>query len=60
MHRLRMSSGTFWLSLLLVPIFLRLAVTWGVGAALVLTPAAAIVARSVALVIAPQLVRRAR
>jgi hypothetical protein len=60
MHRLRMSSGALWLSLLLVPIFLRLAVTWGIGAALVLTPAAAIVARSVALVIAPQLARRAR
>jgi hypothetical protein len=60
MHRLRMSSGALWLSLLLVPIFLRIALTWGVGAALVLTPATAVIARSVALVIAPQLARRAR
>jgi hypothetical protein len=49
-----------WLVLLLVPVFARIALTWGVGAAVVLTPAAAVIARSVALLIAPQLARRAR
>jgi hypothetical protein len=60
MTRPRITAGTLWLTLLLVPIFLRVAVTWGLGAALVLTPAAAVIARSVALVLAPQLARRAR
>jgi hypothetical protein len=49
-----------WIGLLLVPVFARIALTWGVGAALVLTPAAAVIARSLTLVIAPQFARRAR
>ena len=46
--------------LLLVPVFARIALTWGIGAAAVLTPAAAVIARSLALVVAPQVARRAR
>jgi hypothetical protein len=49
MRRARPTSGQLWIGL-----------AWGVGAAAVLTPAAAIIARAVALVIAPQVVRRAR
>jgi hypothetical protein len=56
----RPTSRMLWIGLLLVPIFARIALTWGVGAAVVLTPAAAVIARSLALVIAPQVARRIR
>ena len=46
--------------LLLVPVSARIALTWGIGAAVVLTPAAAVIARSLALVVVPQVARRAR
>jgi hypothetical protein len=60
MRRARPTAQTLWIGLLLVPFFARIALTWGVGAAVVLTPAAAIIVRSLALVVAPQVARRAR
>ncbi len=60
MRRRRPTSPTLWIVLALVPIFARIALTWGLGAAVVLTPAAAIIARSLALVVAPQVARRVR
>jgi hypothetical protein len=51
---------TAWPAVVLAPVFVAVMLAWGIGAALVLTPAVALLARSVALVVTPQLVRRAR
>jgi hypothetical protein len=48
------------LAAFLTPVFVAVTLAWGIGAALVLTPAVALLARSFALVVSPQLVRRAR
>jgi hypothetical protein len=60
MAHLAPTRATLWLALVLIPLFARISMTWGLGSALVLTPACAIVARTLALLVAPQRVRRAR
>jgi hypothetical protein len=60
MPNLAPTRGTLWLALVLIPVFARISMTWGVGSALLLTPACAIVARTLALLVAPQIARRAR
>ncbi|HEY1479630.1 MAG TPA: hypothetical protein VGF46_06350 [Gaiellales bacterium] len=54
------TARTAWLAVVLAPVFVAVTLAWGIGAALVLTPAVALLARSVALVVTPQLARRVR
>jgi hypothetical protein len=60
MAHLAPTRTTIWLALALVPLFARISMTWGLGSALLLTPACAIVARTLTLLLAPQITRRAR
>jgi hypothetical protein len=57
---LNLTTRSAWLAVVLAPVFAAVTLAWGIGAALVLTPAVALLARSFAVVVTPQLARRAR